>query len=108
MTGTAGGTAAIDPVDAIGASAGLGATVAGTATGPGIALIAALRADLRLADRRAAAPVRRAGLGVAAGAELALPGTPFTVGLRVEQGLTELVAGARDRAVLAELGIDLR
>ena len=30
------------------------------------------------------------------------------IGLRVEQGLTDLVAGARDRAVLAEVGIDLR
>jgi len=49
-----------------------------------------------------------ARLGIAAGAELALPRAPFTIGLRVEQGLTELAAGARDRAVLAEVGVDLR
>jgi hypothetical protein len=104
-------TGAADPIDAVtalGANLGLGATVAGSATGPGLALVAELRADLRLTDHRAAAPVPRAGLGIAAGAELALPRAPFTVGLRIEQGLTELAAGARDRAVLAEVGIDLR
>lgn len=103
-----GGRTMAGAIDALGASAGLGATVLGAGAGPGVALIAELRAELRLADQRDAAPVRRAGLGVAAGAELALPRTPFTVGLRVEQGLTELVPGARDRAVLAELGVDLR
>ncbi|HEX3763790.1 MAG TPA: hypothetical protein VHW23_34075 [Kofleriaceae bacterium] len=99
---------AADPVDALGASAGLGATVIGGGPGAGLALIGELRGELRLTGHRDAAPVRRAGLGLAAGAELALPSTPFTVGLRVEQGLTELVPGARDRAVLVELGIDLR
>ena len=92
-------------INVLGASAGLGATVAGRLP---IAVIAQLRADLRLAGTRDAAPVRRAGLGVAAGLELALPSTPLTVGLRLEQGLTELVPGARDRAVLVEIGIDLR
>jgi hypothetical protein len=57
---------------------------------------------------REAAPVRRLGLGIAAGAELALPAAPFTIGLRLEQGVTDLVAGARDRAILGEIGIDLR
>jgi hypothetical protein len=106
-----GGDAMAGTVDALGASAGLGATVLGRASsrsGVAIALIGQLRADLRLTDMRAAEPVRRAGLGLAAGAELALPATPFTVGVRVEQGVTELVAGARDRAVLAEVGVDLR
>jgi hypothetical protein len=104
-------TGATDPVDAVtalGANLGLGTTIAGSPTGPGLALLAQLRADLRLAEHRAAAPVPRAGLGIAAGAELALPRAPFTVGLRLEQGLTDLAAGARDRAVLAEVGIDLR
>lgn len=103
-----GASTPIDAVTALGASLGLGATVTGGATGPGLALLAELRADLRLADRRAAAPVPRAGLGLAAGAELALPRAPFTIGLRIEQGLTDLAAGARDRALLAEVGIDLR
>ena len=102
-------TGAVDAIDVVGADAGLGATLAGGAPGGGaLAVIGQLRGDLRLADRRAGAPVRRAGLGIAAAAELALPATPFSVGVRVEQGLTELVAGARDRAVLVELGVDLR
>jgi hypothetical protein len=106
-------------VDVLGGSAGIGATVLGRAPprGPAdqssssdlaLALIAQLRADLRLTDLRDTVPVHRAGVSFAGGAELALPSTPFTVGLRFEQGVTELVAGARDRAILAEIGIDLR
>jgi hypothetical protein len=123
-----GGEVMTGTVDVLGASAGLGMTVLGRSLPPALpaaspsasrapasrraglalALIGQLRTDLRLTAMRDAAPVRRAGLGIAAGVELALPATPFTVGLRFEQGLTELVAGARDRAVLAEVGIDLR
>ena len=118
-----GGEVMTGTVDVIGASLGAGMTVLGASAlsspasasapasrraGLALALIGQLRTDLRLTAMRDAAPVRRAGLGVAAGAELALPSTPFTVGLRFEQGLTDLVAGARDRAVLAEIGIDLR
>jgi hypothetical protein len=111
-----GGEVMTGTIDVLGASAGVGLTVLGRSAQPAspqrsglaLALIAQLRGDLRLTDMRAAAPVHRAGLSVAAGAELALPATPFTVGLRFEQGVTELVAGARDRAVLAEIGIDLR
>ena len=106
------GEAASPAVDVLGACAGIGATLTGrrarAGTGLPIAVIAQLRGDLRLAGTRGAAPVRRAGLGIAAGLELVLPSTPLTVGLRLEQGLTELVPGARDRAVLAELGVDLR
>jgi len=103
------GDAMSGAIDVLGASAGLGATLAGGAPGGGaLAVIGQLRGDVRLADQRDGAPVRRAGLGIAAAAELALPATPFSVGVRVEQGLTELVAGARDRAVLVELGVDLR
>jgi len=110
-----GGQAMAGSVDVLGASAGLGMTVLGqpsqlAAPRPGfaLALIGQLRGDLRLTGMRDTEPVHRAGLSVAAGAELALPATPFTVGLRFEQGVTELVPGARDRAVLAEVGIDLR
>jgi hypothetical protein len=105
-----GGAAMTGTLDVLGASAGVGVTVLGTAEasrGLALALIGQLRGDLRLAAMRDAAPVRRIGLSLAAGAELALPATPFTVGLRVEQGVTELVAGARDRAILAELGLDV-
>jgi hypothetical protein len=96
-------------VDVVGASAGLGATLARSASaGLALALIGQLRGDLRLTAQRDGAAVRRAGLGVAAAAELALLATPITVGLRYEQGMTVLVAGGRDRAVLVELGVDLR
>jgi hypothetical protein len=116
-----GGEVMTGTVDVLGASAGVGLTVLGRSaprasaqptSAPrsdlALALIAQLRGDLRLTGQRDAAPVRRAGVSVAAGAELTLPATPFTVGLRFEQGVTELVHGARDRAVLAEIGIDLR
>jgi hypothetical protein len=73
-----------------------------------VALLAQLRTDVRLADRRADMAVRRTGLGIVAGIEVTLPSTPFTVGLRFEQGLTDLVSGSRDRAFLGEIGIDLR
>lgn len=107
-----GGQVMTGTVDVLGASAGLGLTIIGQPSpqrsGLALALIGQLRGDLRLTTMRDATPVHRAGLSVAAGAELALPSTPFTVGLRFEQGVTALVAGARDRAVLAEIGIDLR
>jgi len=104
-----GGDAMAGVLDALGASAGLGATVIGGFPDElALALIGQLRGELRLADQRSGDPVRRAGLAVAAGAELALPSSPFTAGLRFEQGVTELVAGARDRALLIELGVDLR
>ncbi len=98
-------------VDVLGAGVGLGVTVLGAAAARAagsLALVAQLRGELRLATRRADAPIHRTGLGLAAGAELALPGTPLTAGLRFEQGLTPLVPGARDRAALVELGLDLR
>jgi hypothetical protein len=106
-----GGDAMAGTIDSLGASAGVGATVVGASRLPSrlaLAVLAQLRADLRLADLRGATPVRRTGLSIAAGAELALPATPFSIGVRVEQGITDFVAGARDRAVLGELGIDLR
>lgn len=94
-------------VDVIGASAGIGRTVLGSER-RGLAVLAQLRGDLRLADERMTIPVSRAGLTAAAGVELALPSTPFTAGVRFEQGLTTLVPGARDRAILLELGVDWR
>ena len=116
-----GGDATAAPIYTLGASAGLVVTVLGRphrsagAMPPTssrrpltLAVLAQLRTDVRLPDRRAEMPVRRTGLGLVAGVELALPSTPFTVGLRFEQGLTDLVPGARDRALLAEIGIDLR
>jgi hypothetical protein len=104
-----GGDAMTGAIDALGAGAGFGATLVGGFPGElALALIGQLRGDLRLADQRNTDPVRRAGLGLAVGVEFALPSSPFTAGVRFEQGVTELVAGARDRALLVELGVDLR
>jgi len=103
-------------VDVLGASAGIGMTVVDR-NNLGLALIAQLRGDLRLAssitlgrtsDTMTSEDIGRTGAGVAIGAELALPRTPFTAGVRFEQGLTKLGGNARDRAVLLELGVDWR
>jgi len=94
-------------VDSAGASIGAGRTVVATRS-LGIALIGQLRGDLRFADTRNLMAVSRAGAAVAAGLEVAITSTPLTGGLRFEQGLTELVAGARDRALLIEVGVDWR
>ncbi len=95
-----------DTLDTAGASGGLGLTL-GDAT-VALAVIAQLRADLRFADTRAMQPVSRAGASAAVGLDFTLPATPITVGLRIEQGLTEIVPGSRDRAFLVELGVDWR
>lgn len=93
-------------VDTLGMSAGIGATLVARRT-IALAAIAQLRADLRFADERAMQPVSRAGASAAAALELAFPTTPITAALRVEHGLTPL-ADTRDRALLLELGVDLR
>ncbi|MBA3392829.1 MAG: hypothetical protein H0T89_09300 [Deltaproteobacteria bacterium] len=95
-----------DALDTAGASGGLGVTLGDSSIA--LAAIAQLRADLRFAESRAMQPVSRAGASAAIGLELALPSTPITAGLRFEQGLTELVPGSRDRALLLELGVDWR
>jgi hypothetical protein len=87
-------------IDVLGASAGAGITFAKR-----IALIAQLRGDLRFGDIMDMSTV---GASAAVNLEFALPSTPITAGLRFEQGLTEIVPGARDRAVLLELGVDWR
>jgi hypothetical protein len=89
-------------IDALGASAGAGATLV-----DGIALIAQLRADLRFGGDDAM-DVRTFGASAAANLEVTLPSTPITAGLRFEQGMTEILPGTRDRAVLLEVGIDWR
>nr|MBA2544139.1 hypothetical protein [Deltaproteobacteria bacterium] len=98
-------------IDVVGASAGAGITILDKQT-IAIAVLAQLRGDLRLASTRSMpmtdVPVSRTGAAAAVGVELALPRTPFTAGFRFEQGLTTLIPGARDRAVLFELGVDWR
>jgi hypothetical protein len=92
-------------IDAIGASAGAGATIADGSIG--IALIAQLRADLRFGGNDEM-DVRTLGASAAANLEFTLPSTPITAGLRFEQGMTEIMPGTRDRAVLLEVGVDWR
>ncbi len=98
-------------IDVVGASAGAGVTVVDSQA-IAIAVIAQLRGDLRLASTRTTSmmdvPVSRAGATAAAGVEVSLPQSPFTAGFRFEQGVTTLIPGARDRAVLFELGVDWR
>ena len=94
-------------VDVLGVSAGAGYSIL-DAQAIGIALIGQLRGDLRFADTRNAMAVNRAGASAAASVEVAFPATPLTAGVRFEQGLTELVPGSRDRALLVELGVDWR
>ncbi len=101
-----GGTAG-DEVDAAGLNVGAGYTlVANHAIA--LAAIVQLRGELRFADTRDTMSVSRGGAGAAAGFELAIGRTPLTAGLRGETGFTELVPGARDHALLLELGVDWR
>lgn len=98
-------------IDVVGASAGAGLAIADRPA-VAVAVLAQLRGELRLASERTMATtdvdVRRAGVAAALGLELSLPRSPFSAGLRFEQGLTTLVPGARDRAMLIELGVDWR
>ncbi|HEY4241956.1 MAG TPA: hypothetical protein VGM88_19185 [Kofleriaceae bacterium] len=74
----------------------------------GLAALAQLRGDVRLSDARGDAGVHRLGAGLAAGLELTIPHSPLAFGVRFEQGLTPLVPGAYDRALLGEVGVDWR
>ncbi len=101
------GGASEDAIDALGASVGAGITLVDQRYAE-LAVLGQLRGDLRFADDRAMTSVSRAGLSVATGIEIAFPTTPLAAGLRFEQGVTELVPGTRDRALLVELGVDWR
>lgn len=101
------GGAADVAIDAVGASAGAGYTLLAR---PQLALaaIVQLRGSLHFADTRDGMPVNALGAGAAAALELAFPRTPLSAGVRLESSFTELVPGARDRALLLELGVDWR
>lgn len=87
-------------IDSLGISAGIGHPLGSLP----VAAFAQLRGDLRFGDAMA----DRAGASLAAAAELAIPSSPMTVGIRVEQGITPLTAGGRDRALMLEVGADWR
>lgn len=69
---------------------------------------AALRGEVHVQDRLDTMEVARAGLGAAADLDLAILPLPLALGLRVEQGFTELMPGVRAHAALFELGYDWR
>jgi hypothetical protein len=94
-------------LDTIGINAGVAVKLAET---DAIVLSAgaAMRGVVHLQDTLAMEPVSRAGLGGAADLDLAILPLPLALGLRYEQGFTELVTGSRDRAILLEAGYDWR
>ena len=94
-------------IDAIGASAGIGATVLDRSA-LDVALLASPRGDVRFDAMLDMLPVQRFGFGASLAADVAFHGTPLAAGLRYEQGLTTLVPGGRDSALLVELGVDWR
>jgi hypothetical protein len=94
-------------LDTIGINAGVSVKLVETNA---IILLAggALRGEVRVQDTLAMQPVARAGIGGAADLDLAILSLPLALGLRYEQGFSELVPGSRDRAVLIEAGYDWR
>ncbi len=97
-----GASMATNGVDALGATAGLGITLARLSAldvvAGGGARVAIATGDTMDASR--------ATLAGAAWLELPLHATPLTLGARFEQGITEFAPGARDRAAVAEVGVD--
>ncbi|NVB80685.1 MAG: hypothetical protein HOV81_19980 [Kofleriaceae bacterium] len=94
-------------VDTIGINAGVAVKLVET-TGAVLLAGAALRGEVRIQDTLAMQPVSRAGIGGAVDLDLAILSIPVAVGLRFEQGFSELVPGTRDRALLVEVGYDWR
>ncbi|HEY5950889.1 MAG TPA: hypothetical protein VIV40_35595 [Kofleriaceae bacterium] len=68
----------------------------------------ALRGEVHVQDTLDMMAVNRAVIGGAADVDVALLSIPIAFGVRVEQGLSELMPGVRDRAVLFEVGYDWR
>ena len=99
--------AGMQGLDAIALSAGLATPLATTHVAVVAAGLAA-RGELRFGDTFDARPVREAGLAADATLDLILRNMPIVVGARISQGVTPLVADARETAVLLELGLELR
>jgi len=94
-------------LDTLGVNAGVSVKLVETNS---LVLLAggALRGEVHLQNELAMQPVSRATLGGAADLDVAILSLPVALGLRYEQGFTELVPGARDRALLLEAGYDWR
>lgn len=93
--------------DAVGVTFGPTATLA---TAGAIAFRAGLgaRGEVRLESSLDAMAVNRFGLDAVAWLDVEPERSPLIFGLRVEQGVTALVGSERDRAVLAQVGVNLR
>jgi hypothetical protein len=89
-------------VDALGATAGVGVTLAHLAALDVVAGGGA-RVALALEDPMDAS---RTSLAGAAWLELPLHAAPIVVGVRVEHGITSFAPGARDEAAIVEVGVD--
>jgi hypothetical protein len=94
-------------LDTIGANVGFGIIALAR---PSFVLSAglALRGEVHVQSQLDMMDVNRAGVGAAADLDLAVLSLPLAFGLRVEQGLSELMPGVRNRAVLLEVGYDWR
>ena len=68
----------------------------------------AARGEVRLGDTFDMRPAHTLGLAGDATLDLVLRHVPIVVGARLTQGITPLVADARETAVLLELGLELR
>jgi hypothetical protein len=94
-------------LDALALSAGVATPVAVTDLAVLTAGLAA-RGELRFGNTFDERAVRSAGLAADATFDVVLRQMPIVVGARLTQGVTPLVANARETAVLLELGLELR
>ena len=94
-------------LDALAASAGIATPLATTDLAMFTAGLAA-RGELRFGDTFDNRAVHAAGLAADASFDMVLRTMPIVVGARLSQGVTPLVASARETAVLLELGLELR
>jgi hypothetical protein len=94
-------------LDALAVAGGIATPLATTDLALVTAGVAA-RGELRLNDTFDMRPAHTLGLAADATLDLVLRHVPIVVGARVTQGITPLVADARETAVLLELGLELR
>jgi hypothetical protein len=73
-----------------------------------LSALVGVRGVMRTSGSIDAMAVERAGIGYTAALELALRALPVTVGVRYDEDLTDIVPGVRERAVIVELGGELR
>lgn len=91
----------------LGAAIGAGKIVAAPSFGTfGLGL--GFHAQVRFDDELDHMAMNRFGIDAAASAELALKDSPIDLGVRVEQGLNHIIPGARERALIFEIGLEFR